>query len=601
MTSTMAATNVKATATVSSTTHTGTPVTATTPVTFTADASKATLTVTVTGSRQPTETDTSHTAATADGADLLTLHFKAVDGNGNPVTSTPVHYTTAVTDAGIVKDTLACMTNGSGECTSTVKTTKAGTYNVWVALVPAGAAQPVSPVKTALVFLAGPPDATKSTVSTDKSAANADNKETITVTLTPRDSHNNVVPLWTFRKDLTIVPSVNATVPGAVTVTTPAQDAAGNVAATLTYVDTSGKLLSKEARAGTTTIAIGKAVKQTVDTRFYPQVHVCVSNLSASGYIVPGQTEVQICDGSGHAVPNGSGYTVTLPGMSSAGCTKSGGGVCPPDTAGVKADFTGLTGDDIAQLVFHPTKYDITDNISNASLESTGPGGRLAYYGVLASELGPETTPLQTHTSDVFRIVRARQFCVRAPGRVPGGNKALVSEGLDAGVTAGGAASAPDGVSRMYIGRITGGVTTGTDARPALFVTSTSYDVPDLIAGYSVDGEMAATGGLIKVGTRIPSAMVLVDGTHGKVAYYEPAIDGVDYTEETAGSGNYNRVAIGRRIPAVTGMGLADMYSVARWPGEGSTGHKPDKTDTDYLFVTQVNYVTGYVCEASLQ
>ncbi|EIQ2476090.1 inverse autotransporter beta domain-containing protein, partial [Salmonella enterica] len=219
MTSTTAATNVKATATVSSTTHTGTPVTATTPVTFTADASKATLTVTVTGSRQPTETDTSHTAATADGADLLTLHFKAVDGNGNPVTSTPVHYTTAVTDAGIVKDTLACTTNTNGECTSTVKTTKAGTYNVWVALVPAGAAQPVSPVKTALVFLAGPPDATNTTVSTDRSAANADNKETITVTLTPRDSHNNVVPLWTFRKDLTIVPSVNATVPGAVTVT----------------------------------------------------------------------------------------------------------------------------------------------------------------------------------------------------------------------------------------------------------------------------------------------------------------------------------------------------------------------------------------------
>ncbi|EIB3176634.1 hypothetical protein R4866_004969, partial [Salmonella enterica] len=199
-------------------------------------------------------------------------------------------------------------------------------------------------MKTALVFLAGPPDATNTTVSTDRSAANADNKETITVTLTPRDSHNNVVPLWTFRKDLTIVPSVNATVPGAVTVTTPAQDAAGNVAATLTYVDTSGNLLSKEARAGTTTIAIGKAVKQTVDTRFYPQVHVCTSNLSASGYIVPGQTEVQICDGSGHAVPNGSGYTVTLPGMSSAGCTKSGGGVCPPDTAGIKADFTGLTG-----------------------------------------------------------------------------------------------------------------------------------------------------------------------------------------------------------------------------------------------------------------
>ncbi|EHK5360808.1 Ig-like domain-containing protein, partial [Salmonella enterica] len=308
MTSTTAATNVKATATVSSTTHTGTPVTATTPVTFTADASKATLTVTVTGSRQPTETDTSHTAATADGADLLTLHFKAVDGNGNPVTSTPVHYTTAVTDAGIVKDTLACTTNTNGECTSTVKTTKAGTYNVWVALVPAGAAQPVSPVKTALVFLAGPPDATNTTVSTDRSAANADNKETITVTLTPRDSHNNVVPLWTFRKDLTIVPSVNATVPGAVTVTTPAQDAAGNVAATLTYVDTSGQLLSKAARTGTTSVSIGSAVKKTFDTRFYPKVSVCATNIGTNNLLIPGSTALRLCDGGGHEVSNPEGY-----------------------------------------------------------------------------------------------------------------------------------------------------------------------------------------------------------------------------------------------------------------------------------------------------
>ncbi|EGB4444407.1 hypothetical protein H7M94_004893, partial [Salmonella enterica] len=137
MTSTTAATNVKATATVSSTTHTGTAVTASTPIAFTADVSKATLTVTVTGSRQPTETDTSHTAATADGTDLLTLHFKAVDGNGNPITSTPVHYTTAVTEVGIGQNTLACKTNTTGECTSTLKTTKAGTYNAVTALVPA--------------------------------------------------------------------------------------------------------------------------------------------------------------------------------------------------------------------------------------------------------------------------------------------------------------------------------------------------------------------------------------------------------------------------------------------------------------------------------
>ncbi|ECE0056640.1 hypothetical protein SW35_24145, partial [Salmonella enterica subsp. enterica] len=403
-------------------------------------------------------------------ADLLTLHFKAVDGNGNAVTSTPVHYTTAVTDAGIVKDTLACMTNGSGECTSTVKTTKAGTYNVWTALVPAGAAQPVSPVKTVLVFLAGPPDATNTTVSTDRSAANADNKETITVTLTPRDSHNNVVPLWTFRKDLTIVPSVNATVPGAVTVTTPAQDATGNVAATLAYVDASGKLLSKEARAGTTTIAVGKAVKQTVDTRFYPRVHVCVSNLSGYDYIVPGQTEVQICDGSNSAVPSGSGYTVTRPGLSSAGCTKSGGGVCPPDTAGVKADFTGLTGDDIAELVFHPKTYEITDDIANVKYESDGPRGKLAYYGELAAHF-PYAPLGGSYGTDIFHVGAANSFCRQSPVNYDDYTQRVFREAIHAGVTAGGSTNNVQGMQSMFIGNITGAIHTGGDTNPELFVS----------------------------------------------------------------------------------------------------------------------------------
>ncbi|EAX6201478.1 hypothetical protein BE856_25670 [Salmonella enterica] len=156
----------------------------------------------------------------------------------------------------------------------------------------------------------------------------------------------------------------------------------------------------------------------------------------------------------------------------------------------------------------------------------------------------------------------------------------------------------------MYIGRITGGVKSGTNTRPALFIGATAYSVPHLIGGPSgwyTSGELDTTASIIHAGPEIPYVMVLVDGAHGKVAYYQPATDGVDYTEAAAGSGIYNRVAIGRRLAAVTGMSLADMYSVSRWPGEGSTGHKPDKTDTDYLFVAQVNYVTGYVCEASLQ
>ncbi|EAQ0809581.1 hypothetical protein EX376_23040 [Salmonella enterica] len=445
---------------------------------------------------------------------------------------------------------------------------------------------------TALVFLAGQPDAAKTTVSTDKTAANADKKETITVTLTPRDSHNNVVPLWTFRKDLTIVPSVNATVAGAVTVTTPAQDAAGNVAATLTYVDTSGKLLSKEARAGTTTITIGKAVKQTVDTRFYPQVHVCVSNLSASGYIVPGQTEVQICDGSGHAVPNGSGYTVTLPGMSSAGCTKHGGGVCPPDTAGLKADFTGLTGDDIAQLVFHTAKYNITDNWSLASFNVSGPNGVLVFYGELrhhsdASALGA------VYNDDLFHTADAKAFCSRAANTGEEYNLAMYTEALAAGAVAGGATS-DSTVKTLFVGRIADAIKTGGATNPELFVSGggqAAFYVQDTLVERAHDYDF-------HYGSLIPRLVVMVNGG-GNASTAWSARDNVPVI--TTNSEGRTSVSIGWGLLRDTGWKLSDMYYVNNWPGTPLTQHKPAWNDTTNKYVTQVNYVSGYVCHASLR
>ncbi|EMX9457455.1 inverse autotransporter beta domain-containing protein [Salmonella enterica] len=281
MTSTTAATNVKATATVSSTTHTGTPVTATTPVTFTADASKATLTVTVTGSRQPTETDTSHTAATADGADLLTLHFKAVDGNGNPVTSTPVHYTTAVTDAGIVKDTLACMTNGSGECTSTVKTTKAGTYNVWTALVPAGAAQPVSPVKTALVFLAGDPVPSGTNVAKTPAAPYAYSGSEIALSVNAKDAHGNVVPGWLLKNEVHVTTSYSK-----VTVSKPANPQGDTVTVTLTNTADNADLISKELRTNKATVNVGSAVTINQDASYVPWMNFCLNELGDNSTVM---------------------------------------------------------------------------------------------------------------------------------------------------------------------------------------------------------------------------------------------------------------------------------------------------------------------------
>ncbi|EDV9256065.1 hypothetical protein B7J50_004973, partial [Salmonella enterica subsp. enterica serovar Sundsvall] len=601
MTSTTAATNVKATATVSSTTHTGTPVTATTPVTFTADASKATLTVTVTGSRQPTETDTSHTAATADGADLLTLHFKAVDGNGNPVTSTPVHYTTAVTDAGIVKDTLACTTNTNGECTSTVKTTKAGTYNVWVALVPAGAAQPVSPVKTALVFLAGPPDATKSTVSTDRSAANADNKETITVTLTPRDSHNNVVPLWTFRKDLTIVPSVNATVPGAVTVTTPAQDPAGAVTATLTYVDTSGKLLSKEARAGTTTITIGKAVKQTVDTRFYPQVNICITNLDSDGFVTPGTTEVHICDGSGHTIPSGSGYTVTAPGISSSGCPTDGGGVCPSDAAGVKADFTNLTGDDIRALA-RIISFHINDVYADYTSVTSFNEGNIAFFGELKSHKGARNL---SESDDLFHTIDAKSYCRDLVQRFPdnsddASHAAKAAQAVLKGSPTGGTTSNDTVMATIHMGSIGSAIRTGGDTNPELFVAgSRSVDYHDPSGYLSTYREAKYDNATRKyqLGAIIPEAIVLVNGGRKAAIKWDYANDGPDNITNPGESWPYE-FSIGWRMHHVTAWNLSDAYYVNNWPGTPYTQHKAGDIHSDY--VTQVNYITGYICAASL-
>ncbi|ECX4264107.1 hypothetical protein F6A45_23715, partial [Salmonella enterica] len=579
MTSTTAATNVKATATVSSTTHTGTPVTATTPVTFTADASKATLTVTVTGSRQPTETDTSHTAATADGADLLTLHFKAVDGNGNPVTSTPVHYTTAVTAAGIVKDTLACMTNGSGECTSTVKTTKAGTYNVWVALVPAGAAQPVSPVKTALVFLAGPPDATNTTVSTDKSAANADNKETITVTLTPRDSHNNVVPLWTFRKDLTIVPSVNATVPGAVTVTTPAQDAAGNVAATLTYVDTSGNLLSKEARAGTTTIAIGKAVKQTVDTRFYPNVSACLTNIGSHNLIIFGQTEVHLCDGAGHAIANPDGYSVTSSSLGTTDCTGTDG-LCPlkasgPVINGLPNDLPGKSRIDIT----------VTDTYVGAKTWAGSPYAGKGFVVTIARDISTAShADTQSGTSGWEAKFSDMDKAGAAMSREPFADitatgpiySSTLREILKYNLTL-------PTVSSHDLGLMTGGtrytfgnpssIAGGGDKAPALYVGS-------------VHGSIYSTG--VTVGSSAAAA-----GKHPDILFYfnrgnsaEVGVYGDDTTKPvTNGSAGYYQT---------NGWNVDDALKCNNWLGTPYDQH-PCNGDTRYPFLTQVNYVNGEI------
>ncbi|EHI7428326.1 hypothetical protein J9D78_004684 [Salmonella enterica] len=359
-----------------------------------------------------------------------------------------------------------------------MKTTKAGTYNVETALVPTGAAQPVSPVKTILVFIAGQPDAAKTTASVDKTAANADKNETITLTLTPRDSHNNVVPLWTFRKELTITPSVNATVPGAVTVSTPKQDAAGNVTATLKYVETSGQLLSKEARTGTTKVRIGTMDVVEVETEFYPLVHVCISGLKDSQYVVPGTTKVRLCSGSGNALSTADyrGYTVTANGLSTTtACPVSGGGVCPSDDTG--ADFTGLTGEDVRALADHGLDYSVKDTYAGVELPAPQlPSVTLVYYGQLRTH---KSATSLGDTFDVFHAGDAAAWCAKHKRDVAYGPEDYPPVSLVTGgsVTGGGTAIDPE-VGSYFIGAIHHAYRTGGDTNPELFVAgyeSTSH------------------------------------------------------------------------------------------------------------------------------
>ncbi|EJO8008780.1 hypothetical protein NUM31_004976, partial [Salmonella enterica] len=352
------------------------------------------------------------------------------------------------------------------------------------------------------------------------------------------------------------------------------------------------------ARAGTTTIAIGKAVKQTVDTRFYPRVHVCTTYLSATGYIVPGQTEVRICDGSNHAVPDGSGYTVTLAGMSATGCTKGGGGVCPPDTVGKKADFTGLTGDDIAELAFNATPYYATDDVANVTFSAGRPAGLLAYYGELKTHF--PYSPLGTGNSsrDIFHVSDAAAFCSRAAHESKYYGSYTFDDALNNGTTVGGATSASTSgvVKSLYIGNVTGAINTGGDTNPELFVSGGGSAVSSPIRGKQMTAEVDSNG---VIGATLPRMLLLVNGKRQAATYWSFHSQGPEYGTDS--SGYYTSVSIGHMIPFTTGWNLSDMYYVNNWPGTPLASHKPDKNDTTNHYVTQVNYVSGYVCEASLQ
>ncbi|EMM4019296.1 hypothetical protein WAF85_004931, partial [Salmonella enterica] len=428
--------------------------------------------------------------------------------------------------------------------------------------------------------------------------ADADSQDHIEVFLDPRDSHNNVVPLWTFRKDLTIVPSVNATEPGAVSVDVhPPITVADTVIIILKYVGTARTLVSRAARSGTATISIGKSIKQTVDARFYPEAHICLKNLPSSGYIQPGLTEVLLCDKRGAGVPPGSGYTVTSSEISAAGCSKHGGGVCPPDTVGKRADFTNLTGDDVEHLVHDVTTFDIHDDVAGVPLSEyeSDLHGKFVFYAVLAKRRGPK--PLTDTDDDEFSVRDAQEFCYdhskwstsQAPMKA---DPTFATKG----VLTGGPVTNMGDVKSMYIGAITQLPQPPTVAGPDLYVGGGGAGLAKAPYGGSFSREYDLQG---HSGVQLPQELLFVDHGRQISATWDIDVDGADVTGGSKASDPFS-ISIGRRIAAV-GWNFSDMYYVNDWPGKPLTTHKPDKNDITNLYVTQVNYVTGYVCEADLQ
>ncbi|EJK2399736.1 hypothetical protein NK556_004871, partial [Salmonella enterica] len=334
-----------------------------------------------------------------------------------------------------------------------------------------------------------------------------------------------------------------------------------------------------------------------VDTRFYPQVHVCLTNLDSNGYVTPGTTEVHICDFSGHTIPSGSGYTVAAPALSTLACPANGGGVCPSDSAGNKATFENLTGDDILMLARGGVKFLVHDAHADQDMISTFTTGAIAFYGELRTHWPAADL---SATKDLFHTSDAYQYCSNHTGTIPAGetprsaNEAAMA--ILSGAMAGGATSNDSTMATVYIGSISHAIHTGGDTNPEIFV--------DGISRAEIQGNPVTDQEYYRmwnddnyvVGTYLPSALVFVNGSRNAATSWTAFRDGatVDSNPRT-----FYELSIGKTLHDKTGWNLSDAYFVNNWPGTPYTKHKGDGNDA-YHYVTQVNYITGYICASSL-
>ncbi|EHO3869252.1 hypothetical protein KK760_004554 [Salmonella enterica] len=251
-----------------------------------------------------------------------------------------------------------------------------------------------------------------------------------------------------------------------------------------------------------------------------------------------------------------------------------------------------MTGDDIAQLVTGPTQYNVTDRLANVSLTARGPRGALVYFGELRSHF-PSTPLGATPGDDLFHTDGAKAFCSRARNTNEIYKKAMFTEALRAGTVSGGTTS-DSTVKTIFIGRIADAIKTGSATSPELFVSGGGF-FDGAFDHHMMSSEQTLAG---QSGTYIPRLLVMVNGQGNDATAWSAADDRPGYSITQASDAE---VWIGQKIAMDTGWNLSDMYYVNNWPGTPLTQHKPDRNDTTNKYVTQVNYVSGYVCHASLR
>ncbi|EEN7788913.1 hypothetical protein S006_24720 [Salmonella enterica subsp. enterica serovar Give] len=225
--------------------------------------------------------------------------------------------------------------------------------------------------------------------------------------------------------------------------------------------------------------------------------------------------------------------------------------------------------------------------------------GEIAFYGELKTHKGAAN--LGT-SKDLFHTDDANAYCRSVTRRYPydtsdQATAAMAAEAIQKGLRTGGSTSTDSEVATIQMGAIASGIHTGGDTNPEMFVAGLGHGIAHVNSDlHDTEYYRTYNSGTGVNGTKLPSAIVFVNGKRNASSKWDSYHD-----EAEAGMGGtpWIEVSIGHRLSKVTQWNLSDAYYVNNWPGTPYTNHKGNG-DNAYHYVTQVNYITGYICAASL-